>query len=150
MERPVLWTYIRADFSSCVPNSNNFHVTCDQGFSLPLLPVKHQPGVSIAWNELRQCPEGCNYFDILCGLIVAKELEHAIGGSGQQKRLVVLIDVSDFVDLRTNRVSIGKLIQALVALPVPDTVLRGSQWCLNTCKPIETYAMVSRSSATAM
>lgn len=95
----MIWTYIRADLSSCVPHPNNFHVTCDEGFSLPLLPIKHKPGVSIAWNELRQCPEGCHYFDVLCGLIVAKELEDTIGGSGQQKRLVVLIDVSDFVDL---------------------------------------------------
>lgn len=70
-------THICADLGSCIPHSDDLHVTRHQGFTLPLEPLKHKASIPIAWNKLRQRSEGSHYLNIV-GLVVAEEFEDTV------------------------------------------------------------------------
>jgi hypothetical protein len=76
--REVCIAYVRANFCRRIPDSNDFHVSRYECFALALLPVKHQPGVHVARDEIRQCPERSYYLNVLIELVVAIDLERPV------------------------------------------------------------------------
>lgn len=43
--------YISADFSSCVPDTNDLYVTSNESLTLTLLPIKNKPSIAVAWDK---------------------------------------------------------------------------------------------------
>jgi hypothetical protein len=95
----ALGTYVRANLSGSIPDTNNLHITCNQSLALALLPIKHKPCIAVAWNQLGKSPESRDNFDTLISLIVAEKFDHTIRRSSHEEGLVILVDISHFVDL---------------------------------------------------
>lgn len=92
-------TYVGANFSGRIPHSDNLDITRNKRLALPLLPVKDKPGISVTGNKFWKSSKGSNDFSIFDRLIVSEDLQNTIGRSCHEERLVILVDVPDFVDL---------------------------------------------------
>lgn len=141
-------THSRADFGRCIPHTDHLDISCDQSLPLTLLPIKHQASVSVAGDQLRKGTEGRDHFDVPRVLIAAVDFEHTVRRARHEKCLVILVDVANLVDLRAWRISVRKVVQTPVALPVPDAACQLARTFSGQQERV-TYEMASLSSATA-
>ena len=58
-------SYIGADLGSCVPHFDDFDIARYKKLALTLLPVENEPGILVAWYQIRQCTESGDQFNIL-------------------------------------------------------------------------------------
>ena len=99
-------SYVRAHFSSGIPDTNDLNVTGDKSLTLALLPIEHQACIAIAGNQLGKGPESRDHLDVLISFVMAEKLDNTVGGAGHEECLVIFVDVSNLIDLRAGRVAI--------------------------------------------
>lgn len=113
---------VGADLRGCVPDFDDFDVASYKSFSLALLPVEDQACILVRWNQFGQCSKSGHNFDFGGILVVAEDLDDAVGGANHEKSLVVFIDEARLVDFAAARVAIGETRESDITLEVPYTV----------------------------
>ena len=118
---------VGADLRAGVPDADDFDVAADEQGAAALLPVEDEAGVAGAGHEVGEGAEGGDELGARGGVVVAEDLDDAVGGAGHEEGLVVFVDEADVGDAGAGWVGVGEAVEAAFGLPVPYATREASQ-----------------------
>lgn len=128
-------TYHAAHLARSIPDLDDLRVPSYKQFPLPLLPIQHESCHLRTRYHLGQGAESGDQLNVF-GFVIAEDTDDPVGGTGEQKSLVIFVDEARFIDAAARWIGVGEAGEALIFGPVPDTVITAPSASL----PIRAYA----------